>query len=93
MTSDEFFAKFDPRDALGSKIDLAFLDGQHLFEYVLRDFMNTEAVCEENSFILLHDCSPSTRGWRNASSSQVSIRRLRRPGTGGPVTHGRCCLH
>ncbi|MGB3146567.1 MAG: class I SAM-dependent methyltransferase, partial [Paracoccaceae bacterium] len=40
-TSDDFFAS-RLLDRLGLKIDLAFLDGMHLFEYLLRDFINTE---------------------------------------------------
>jgi hypothetical protein len=39
---------------------MAFLDGLHLFEFLLRDFMNTERVCDRNSLILLDDCLPIT---------------------------------
>ncbi len=56
--SDLFFAEIDPRAVLGGPIDLAFLDGMHLFEYLLRDFMNTERHCHSGSTILLHDCVP-----------------------------------
>lgn len=56
--SDTFFRKHDPRNLLGSEIDLAFLDGMHLFEFLLRDFINTEKYCRRNSIILLHDCLP-----------------------------------
>jgi hypothetical protein len=58
MPSDEFFKSHDPRSILGSPIDFAFLDGMHLFEYLLRDFMNTERVCHEQSVVVLHDCVP-----------------------------------
>jgi capsular polysaccharide biosynthesis protein len=57
-TSDDFFATQDPRDLLGQRIDFAFLDGLHLFEFLLRDFMNTERICGPDSVIALHDCLP-----------------------------------
>jgi hypothetical protein len=59
MTSDNFFAQHDPQALLGSPIDLAFLDGMHWFEFLLRDFTNTEIRCKKNSIILLHDCLPT----------------------------------
>lgn len=58
MTSDAFFEAHDPKTLLGSRIDMAFLDGLHLFEFLLRDFMNTEKHCKKNSVIFLHDCVP-----------------------------------
>jgi hypothetical protein len=59
MTSDQFFADFDPTLLLGAKIDIAFLDGMHLCEYLLRDFMHVEAYCRPNSIIAVHDAIPS----------------------------------
>src|SRR6478672_2069133 len=42
-TSDHFFANHDIAALLGGRpIDMAFIDGMHLFEYALRDFMNVE---------------------------------------------------
>jgi hypothetical protein len=58
MTSDEFFRDHDPRAIFGAPVDVAFLDGLHVFEYLLRDFINTERVCDRNSVILLDDCLP-----------------------------------
>jgi hypothetical protein len=58
MTSDEFFRDHDPRAVFGGTVDVAFLDGLHVFEYLLRDFINTERVCDRNSLILLDDCLP-----------------------------------
>jgi hypothetical protein len=58
MTSDDFFARHNPERIFGQKIDLAFLDGTHLFEFLLRDFINTERHCNRNSVIALHNCVP-----------------------------------
>jgi hypothetical protein len=59
MTSDEFFAGDHLRQALGGlPVDLAFIDGMHLFEYALRDFANLERACAPGSVILVHDCLP-----------------------------------
>lgn len=59
MASDAFFAQQDPGQIFGRPVDLAFLDGMHLFEYLLRDFINIERVCTRGSVIVLHDCVPS----------------------------------
>jgi hypothetical protein len=58
MTSDEFFASHDPRAMLGDTIDLAFVDGQHLFEAALRDFAHLERLSTPGAVILVHDCYP-----------------------------------
>lgn len=62
MTSDEFFERYNPLRLLGTFIDFAFLDGLHLFEYLLRDFINVEKSCGPNSVIVLHDCVPTDVG-------------------------------
>ena len=61
-TSDNFFAMHDPVALLGGRIDLAFLDGMHRCEFLLRDFLNTERHCKRNSVIALHDCVPVEDG-------------------------------
>ena len=59
MTSDAFFEKYSENGCLASHIDMAFIDGMHLFEYVLRDFINIEKRCaSKDSFIVLHDTVP-----------------------------------
>ncbi len=73
MTSDDFFAA-KKVGQLTSKIDLAFLDGMHRFEFLLRDFMNTEQLCSGQSTIILHDCVPisapaSERHWDHKKTS------------------------
>lgn len=58
MASDLFFQQHDPCALLGEKVQLAFLDGMHRCEFLLRDFINTERHCARNSIIVLHDCLP-----------------------------------
>jgi hypothetical protein len=58
LTSDEFFARYDLRDLLGGAVELAFIDGLHLFEQVLRDFAHLETYSAAGSVFLLHDCLP-----------------------------------
>lgn len=58
LTSDDYFRDHDPRDIFGAPVDVAFLDGLHLFDFLLRDFINAEKVCHEKSVILLDDCLP-----------------------------------
>src|SRR5271163_5187067 len=62
MTSDEFFARHNLAEELGRQtVDLAFVDGMHLFEFALRDFANLEKYCHRDSTILVHDCYPVDR--------------------------------
>jgi|ERR1035437_723396 hypothetical protein len=59
LTSDEFFARHNLRAELGNNlVDLAFIDGMHLFEFALRDFINLEKHCGPASTILIHDGYP-----------------------------------
>ncbi len=58
-TSDEFFASHDLAVLFGGvPLDLAFIDGMHLFEFALRDFMNLERNAHADGTILIHDCLP-----------------------------------
>jgi hypothetical protein len=70
-TSDEFFARHDPRAELGgAPLELAFIDGMHHFEFALRDFVNVERACARSSVILMHDCYPLDE--RTARREQVT---------------------
>ena len=58
-TSDDFFKNHDVISELGGKrLELAFIDGMHQFEFALRDFINVEKCCSPDSVILIHDVYP-----------------------------------
>jgi len=57
--SDDFFALKDRAKRLFEHgIDLAFIDGMHLAEYVVRDFINVEKYCNPGSVIMFDDVLP-----------------------------------
>jgi hypothetical protein len=58
LTSDEFFERYDLTELLGGSAVLAFIDGLHLFEQVLRDFANLERHSDDRTLVVLHDCIP-----------------------------------
>jgi hypothetical protein len=59
MASDAFFASPRADAALaGAPVGLAFVDGLHLFEQALRDFVHVEKRAARDSVALFHDCLP-----------------------------------
>lgn len=62
MTSDVFFRQHDLVSELGGRrLDLAFIDGMHHFDFALRDFAHIEPYCTKDSTVLVHDCYPLDR--------------------------------
>ena len=59
QTSDAFFAAHDLTELLGGPVDLAFIDGMHRFEFVLRDLANVQPHCHDRTVVLIHDCLPT----------------------------------
>lgn len=58
-TSDDFFAAADPFAWFPHRApDLSFIDGMHLAEFALRDFINTERHSERAGVIVLDDMLP-----------------------------------
>lgn len=57
QTSDDFFASGFLK-AAKVKLSFSFLDGMHLFEFLLRDFIATEKASHPKGVIALHDCCP-----------------------------------
>ncbi|MFN2507814.1 MAG: glycosyltransferase [Chthoniobacterales bacterium] len=58
-TSDRFFARRGA-DALldGRSLGIGFIDGLHLYEQALREFIDLEKYCGPRSMILFHDTVP-----------------------------------
>ncbi len=76
-TSDEFFASVDPFAHFGGQpFDLAFIDGMHLAEYALRDFINTERHAHPASVIVLDDMLPRHHRRGGADPSFGEVPRL-----------------
>jgi hypothetical protein len=58
-TSDDHFARPDAfAHFRGRTTDLAFIDGLHLFEFALRDFMNAEKQTDWTSVVVFDDMLP-----------------------------------
>lgn len=57
-TSDRFF-EAQAADVLTAPPDLVFIDGMHLFEYALRDFMNVERRAAPTTLVLIDDIHPN----------------------------------
>jgi hypothetical protein len=60
-TSDEYFARPQPLAPLGGdRVALSFIDGMHLLEYVLRDFIAVERLSEWWTVVVFDDILPRT---------------------------------
>lgn len=57
-TSDQFF-RDRAKTTLAGGVDLAFIDGMHLFEYALRDFMNIEQHAHPAAVIVFDNIFPN----------------------------------
>jgi predicted O-methyltransferase YrrM len=53
LRSDEFFSRYD--DLNLPPIDVAFIDGNHSYEDVRRDFMGSLSHMRKDAYLLLHD--------------------------------------
>lgn len=89
-TSDEFFSRPDPVAFFGGvPIDLAFIDGMHLAEFALRDFMNVEKHMSPAGVVVIDDMLPRnsleaarnrrTAGWAGDVFKIADILRTYRP--------------
>ena len=69
-SSDEFFEYYAQSTFGERKLDLAFIDGLHIFEFVLRDFINSEKYASDNAVIVIDDVFPNSyeQAFRNRQS-------------------------
>jgi hypothetical protein len=90
QTSDDYFDSADPLAPFGGRpISLALIDGMHLVEYVLRDFINVERRARWNSVVVIDDVLPhrsveaarerATRFWTGDVYKIARILERRRP--------------
>ena len=54
-TTDDFFAQYD------GTVDMVFIDADHSFESVKRDFTNAEKILNPGGVIILHDTDPDRK--------------------------------
>ncbi|NOD88832.1 MULTISPECIES: glycosyltransferase [unclassified Ruegeria] len=73
QTSDDFFSSSFIANT-GARFDLAFLDGMHLFEVLLRDFMNSERLMAPEGRIVMKNFLPWTTNMANRDRSTVETR-------------------
>jgi len=89
-TSDQYFARERPLDPFGGRpISMAFIDGMHLAEFALRDFINVERHADWSSVVVFDDILPrdrmeaardrSTRAWTGDVYKIVPILQRHRP--------------
>jgi hypothetical protein len=89
-TSDEYFARPEPlAPTAGRPYDLTLIDGLHLFEFALRDFLHAEALSTPGSLIVLDDVlprnlreasrSPATSAWTGDVYKMIAVLRRYRP--------------
>ena len=72
LTSDEFFAQRQYERLVGNRaLSVGFIDGLHLFEQALRDFIGLESLCGPGSVILLHDTVPLDEATQNRNRDTV----------------------
>jgi SAM-dependent methyltransferase len=84
-TSDSFFETWQP----AQPVALGFVDGLHLFEQALRDFMHLERVSDPHGVIVIDDIYPNhphqacrqrrTRAWTGDLWKLHEVLRQRRP--------------
>jgi len=88
MSSDDFFENHADQ-YLESPPDLVFIDGMHLFEYALRDFINVERYAGPNTVVVVDDIFPGhpaqaervrrTRAWTGDVWKLAAVLEEHRP--------------
>lgn len=88
-TSDDFFETAAEEALRDHPIDLAFIDGMHMFEFAMRDFMNIERHAHPATVVVIDDILPNhpdqatrtrtTRYWSGDVWRFADILARRRP--------------
>jgi tetratricopeptide (TPR) repeat protein len=87
-TSDHFFEELAP-SFISGPVDFVFIDGMHLFEFALRDFMNVERYAGPQTLVVIDDIFPNhpaqaardrcTRAWTGDVWKLLPVLRQYRP--------------
>ena len=88
--SDEYFSRPEPLAPFdGRAVDLAFIDGLHLFEFALRDFINVERHASPTGVIVFDDVFPRsideaarqrhTKSWTGDVYKVLAVLQQHRP--------------
>ncbi|HCV34580.1 MAG TPA: class I SAM-dependent methyltransferase [Acidimicrobiaceae bacterium] len=88
-TSEDFFREHDVAGLLREPLDLAFVDGLHLFEVALADLLSIEQLAHSETVVLIHDVLPisartstrqrTTAVWSGDVWKMVVLLRRHRP--------------
>lgn len=89
-TSDEYFDRPDPLAPFGGRrVEMGFIDGMHLVEYALRDFINVERLAAWTGVVVFDDIYPrdvqmaarrrQTRQWTGDVYKMLGILARHRP--------------
>ena len=90
QTSDEYFERPDPLATLGgARVAFSFIDGMHLSEFALRDFVNVERHAHWTGVVVFDDILPrdaemaardrQTRAWTGDVYKLLSVFAEHRP--------------
>jgi hypothetical protein len=90
VTSDDFFARAEPLLSFGGRrVGFSFIDGMHLSEYALRDFVNVERHADWTAAIVFDDILPrdveeanrdrSTHQWTGDVYKVLEVLEAQRP--------------
>ena len=70
-TTDDFFKNLDQKE----KFDIIFIDANHDYDYVMRDFNNAVHHC--NEWILIHDMIPPSKKYIQSKFCSDSYKLLK----------------
>ncbi|MCB0798790.1 MAG: class I SAM-dependent methyltransferase [Chitinophagales bacterium] len=70
-TSDDFFAYSAEKAFENSGVDIAFIDGLHEYEQVVRDIQGTLQYLRPGGVILVHDCNPTNYALAYPSKNSI----------------------
>ena len=64
MKSEDFFNSIETAEIGRPRLALAFIDGDHVYEVVKKDFIHTFNYVVNQGFIFLHDTYPPDDSWK-----------------------------